>query len=140
MRAEPEMFTVVAALIQRDGRILICQRRRNDAFPLKWEFPGGKVKPGENPQQALARELQEELSVAVTVGPELYRTEHQYEEHAQQLQLLFFAARLESPDLMNLAFEQIQWAELARLGEYDFLAADRELIELLARGVLQLPA
>jgi len=134
------MLTVVAALIQREERVLICQRRRSDAFPLKWEFPGGKVNAGESPQQALVRELREELNVAATVGPELHRTKHRYEEHSQPLQLLFFSAHLESPELKNLAFEQIQWAEVVRLGEYDFLAADCELVELLTRGDLQLPA
>lgn len=133
------MIRVVAALIQHDGRLLICQRRRDDSFALKWEFPGGKIKAGESPAEALARELLEELGVTATVGPELYRTRHRYAEHSDQLELVFFAANLNSSATTNLAFEQVLWADPAVLPDFDFLPADRELIGLLASGALSLP-
>jgi 8-oxo-dGTP diphosphatase len=130
------MILVVAALIEREGRLLVCQRRKNDSFPLKWEFPGGKLKPGESPAEALARELKEELGADAAIGPEIYRTRHRYAEHADEIELYFFLVK--SGAVANLAFEQIQWAEPATLPAFDFLPADRELINLLASGALTL--
>ncbi|HVN07971.1 MAG TPA: (deoxy)nucleoside triphosphate pyrophosphohydrolase [Patescibacteria group bacterium] len=127
-------ITVVAALIEQCGLILICQRRKGSPFELKWEFPGGKVKPGESPQQALERELQEELQVSAKIGPELYRTRHRYAEMDREIELIFFAATLGPETMMNRAFETIVWAERARLPTYDFLEADRELVERLAKA------
>ncbi len=129
------MRIVAAALIQRDGRLLVGQRRRGDAFALKWEFPGGKVRPEETPAQALLRELQEELGVDAEVGAELYRTRHRYAELAHELLLIFFAARLDA-EPQCLAFEQVRWVERSRLTSLDFLPADRELVELLSAGEL----
>jgi len=131
-------MTVVAAFIERDSRVLICQRRRDDVFPLKWEFPGGKVHAGESPAQALARELAEELELRVTIGRELFRTRHRYAEHPGDIELIFFAVSVGDAAVGNLAFEQIVWEEPARLAAYDFLAADREFIALLAAGRLRL--
>ncbi len=135
------MITVVAALIQQNGRLLICQRRRTQAFPLQWEFPGGKVKLGESPAAALARELAEELGVTAVIGHELYRTRHRYTEYADKLELIFFTAAIPAPydtgPIRNLAFERIEWVEVAALGQYDFLPADRELISLLTSGALR---
>ncbi|HKM90013.1 MAG TPA: (deoxy)nucleoside triphosphate pyrophosphohydrolase [Candidatus Acidoferrales bacterium] len=127
-------ITVVAAVIEKDGRILICQRRRGDRFELQWEFPGGKVQAGETPQQALVRELREELGVSAQIGGEMYRTRHRYPELDRELELLFFAATLGPEPLMNLAFEQVVWAERARLTDSDFLPADRELVFRLSRS------
>jgi 8-oxo-dGTP diphosphatase len=126
--------TVVAAVIEQDGRILICQRRRGDRFELKWEFPGGKVQPGETPQQALQRELREELNVIAQIGEEVHRTRHRYPEFDRDLELLFFSATPGPEPVANLAFEQIVWAKRDRLLEYDFLPADRELVSRLSRG------
>jgi 8-oxo-dGTP diphosphatase len=136
---EPPLFTVVAAVIQHGGRVLICQRRKDDTFGLKWEFPGGKVLPGEAPAAALARELEEELGIRAQIGPQICRTRHKYAEHAREIELLFFTAQLESPNVQNRAFERIVWEEAARLPAYDFLAADREIVARLAKGELQLP-
>src|SRR5580692_9549580 len=86
---KPEL-PVVAALILRDSRILVCQRRRDDSHALQWEFPGGKVEPGEIPQEALARELREELGIEAKIGKELFRTRHRYRESGQSLELIFF--------------------------------------------------
>jgi 8-oxo-dGTP diphosphatase len=131
---EKPLFTVVAAIIQHGGRVLICQRRKDDTFGLKWEFPGGKVFPGESPAAALARELKEELGVRAQIGAEICRTRHKYSEHAREIELLFFTAELESPDVQNLAFEKIVWEEATRLPKYDFLAADCAIVERLAKG------
>jgi len=128
-------ITVVAAVIEQSGLILICQRKRGDRFELKWEFPGGKVQPGETPEEALRRELTEELQVSAKIGPELLRVRHTYAEMDAEIELVFFAATLGPETMMNRAFERIVWAERTRLPTYDFLPADRELVERLAKAV-----
>jgi len=129
-------FTVVAALIESGGKLLVCQRRRDAAFALMWEFPGGKVEPGESLEAALARELREELGVAATVGAEVYRATHKYAEMPRAVELVFFRCDLApgSAAPQNLAFEQIVWREPRDLPSLNFLPADRELIALLSKG------
>ena len=129
------MITVVAAVIERsDRRLLIGQRRRNDTSPLKWEFPGGKVREGESPQVALARELQEELGVTLAKSLEIGRVRHRYAETPDELEIRFFAAEIAEPELMPRTFEKVAWVLPKELGDYDFLAANRELIAQLATG------
>ena len=129
------MITVVAAVIERgDRRLLIGQRRKNDTSPLKWEFPGGKVRDGESPEVALARELQEELGVTLVKSAELGRVRHQYAEMPEELEIRFFAAMIAESHLVPHAFEKIAWVLPKELVEYDFLAANRELIAQLATG------
>jgi mutator protein MutT len=126
------MLTVVAALIESDGKILACQRRRGSRFELMWEFPGGKVNPGESPDAALARELREELGANAQIGPLMHRLEHKYPEMPQPIDLLFFAVKVNPAEVRNLEFEQIAWCEPASLRDLNFLPADREVIEKLA--------
>jgi len=131
------MITVVAALIERDGKLLACQRKRGDKFELLWEFPGGKVEPGEAPRDALARELREELGIQAEIGKEVYRTCHHYAEMAEPLELLFFSVAIAKlAAIRNMVFEQVRWFEPALLSQVDFLPADRKLIAELARGAL----
>lgn len=125
-------MVVVAAVIVRDERVLVCQRSRTGKFPLKWEFPGGKVQSGETPQAALERELNEELGVKARVGTEVYRTRYKYAEMSDAVELIFFEARVESGEIQNRIFEQIAWVEPKRLCEMDFLEGDREFVEKLA--------
>jgi 8-oxo-dGTP diphosphatase len=130
--------TVVAALITRDSKLLVCQRKRNDSNALRWEFPGGKVEAGESAAEALVRELREELGIAATIGGEVYRTKHRYKELQDDLILIFFWATIaDSAPLQNLAFERFEWAGPAALPKYDFLPADKELIGLLASGAIR---
>ncbi len=129
------MRTVVAAVIERsDRRLLIGQRRKNDTSPLKWEFPGGKVQDGESPEVALARELQEELGVTLVKSVEIGRVRHLYAATPDELEIRFFAAAIAESELMPRTFEKTAWALPKELGEYDFLAANRELIAQLATG------
>jgi 8-oxo-dGTP diphosphatase len=129
------LTTVVAAIIERgDRRLLIGQRRKNDTSPLKWEFPGGKVREGESPETALARELQEELGATLTKSVELGRVRHQYAGTPDELEIRFFAAAIAESEIVPHAFEQVAWALPKELGDYDFLAANRELIAQLATG------
>jgi mutator protein MutT len=126
---------VVAAVIERsDRRILIGQRRRDDTSPLKWEFPGGKVEDGETDEIALGRELREELGATLVKSALIGRVVHKYAEPATPLEIRFYAARLESNEIHATAFEQVAWVLPKELGEYDFLAANRELVANLATG------
>lgn len=129
---------VVAALIEADGRLLVCQRRRGGAFELQWEFPGGKVHAGESLEAALARELQEELSVSAHIGPEVYRISHRYAQMPDPVELVFFTARIAPEQIQNRVFEHIEWRAPNKLNELPFLEADRELLHLLAAGKLKL--
>lgn len=132
-------LTVVAGLIQRHGALLICQRRRDAAFALQWEFPGGKLEAGESSEAALRRELQEELGIVADVGAELYRTQHDY-PGVYSVKLVFHHVTGFSGGLRNLAFEQICWAAPDQLPAFDFLAGDAELIGLLNRGEISVPS
>jgi len=129
------MRTVAAAVIERgDRRLLIGQRRKEDSSPLKWEFPGGKVRDGEAPEAALARELSEELGVSMTKCVEMGRVQHQNAAAQEELEIRFFAAAIAEGEARPLRFEQIAWVLPKELGTYDFLAANRELIANLATG------
>ena len=130
------MITVTAGILTRGDRVLVCQRRAGGPFPLKWEFPGGKVEDGESPEDCLRRELREELSVETEIGPEIYRTEHRY-PGGFAVRLLFFRICRYTGTPMNLAFERIEWARVADLPHYDFLEADRELVDRLASGEIR---
>jgi mutator protein MutT len=130
------MITVVAALIHDDGKMLVCQRRRGTSFAMMWEFPGGKVKPGETLEQALVREIKEELGTVATIGSEVYRTQHRYAELREPIELIFFQAELNPSSVRNLVFEEILWCAPSSLPELNFLPADKELIEKLASGTL----
>jgi len=133
-----DVLTVVAAIIEHEGKILACQRKRGQRFELLWEFPGGKVESGETPQQALARELREELGVAARIGREVFRTTHAYAEMRQPIELIFFAASIALRDeVRNLEFQRIDWRTPQSLPELDFLPADRELITKLASGAIR---
>ncbi len=131
------MKTVVAALIEDRGKLLACQRRRGAAFELLWEFPGGKQEPGESLREALARELREELGVSAEIGPEVYRATHLYEGMQEPIELVFFAARADGARIRNIVFERIEWCDPRSLRELDFLPADRDLVEKLGTGALQ---
>jgi 8-oxo-dGTP diphosphatase len=132
------MRTVVAGVIEReDRRLLIGQRRKDDTSPLKWEFPGGKVRDGEAAEAALARELREELGVTLTKCAELGRVRHKYAIAPEELEIRFFAAAIAEAELVPTCFEQIAWVLPKELGQYDFLAANAGLVANLATGKIK---
>jgi 8-oxo-dGTP diphosphatase len=127
------MRQVVAALIVRDGTVLICQRTKYQPMALKWEFPGGKIEPGEAPQEALRRELDEELGIHAEVGAEVARVRHTY-RNGGVIELQFYVVKKYEGELENRIFKDIRWAKLADLPSYDFLEADIKLISDIAAG------
>lgn len=129
------MIQVAAAVIERgDRRLLIGQRRRSDTSPLKWEFPGGKVRTGETFEQALKRELCEELGVTLIKSVEIASVRHHYTATPEELEIHFFAAQFAEPGVSPRTFEQIAWVLPRELSSFDFLQANRELIANLATG------
>ena len=132
------MTTVVAALILRDSKLLICQRRHDDTHGLQWEFPGGKIEPGETPSEALVRELREELGIKAVIGKEIFRTRHRYREYESELELIFFQAAVDrEATLQNRIFERFEWVEPSTLPSYAFLEADKEFVQLLASRAIR---
>ena len=138
MDSKPAGFAlrlVAAALIVRGDEILIGQRRPNQPMALKWEFPGGKIEAGESPQQALARELDEELGITATIGPFVTHIRHNY-RHGGAVDLQFFAVREFTGEIVNHIYHQFRWVRLEELSGYEFLASSRGLIRDLAAGKL----
>ena len=133
--AGPALRFVAAALIVRDGEVLIGQRRVDQPMASLWEFPGGKIEPGESPEQALARELDEELGIHATIGPRVTHVRHNY-RHGGAVDLQFFAVHEFSGEIDNRIYHEVRWTRLEDLPAYDFLAADRGLIRDLAAGKL----
>jgi 8-oxo-dGTP diphosphatase len=129
------MKRVVAGLIVKQGKLLVCQRTRHQTMPLKWEFPGGKIEEGEQPRAALRRELEEELGILATVGDEVRRIQHEY-PNGGMVELRFFIVREYQKEIENRIFREIQWAEPTELPKYDFLEADLTLVRELAAGKL----
>ena len=129
------MKRVVAAVIERNGRLLVCQRTKHQTMPLKWEFPGGKIEEGEQPRDALRRELDEELGIQAKIGDEIARIQHTYPNGAT-VELRFFLVREYDGELENRIFRDLQWAAPAALPSYDFLEADASLVKDLAAGKL----
>ncbi len=101
----------------------------------QWEFPGGKIEPGESPEQALARELDEELGIQAIIGPRVTHIRHNY-RHGGAVDLQFFAVHEFSGEIVNRIFQQVRWTKLEDLPNFEFLAADRGLIRDLAAGKL----
>jgi len=132
-RPYPSVKRVVAALIFKDHQILVCQRTRHQTMPLKWEFPGGKIEQGEQPRDALRRELNEELGIDATIAEEVARIRHEY-KNGSAVELAFYAVREYKGEIENRIFKDMRWAARAELPSFDFLEADLQLVRELAEG------
>ena len=127
------MRQVVAALILRDGKILICQRTKHQPMPLKWEFPGGKIEEGEQPRDALRRELEEEIGIDARIGNEVARLQHNY-KNGGTVELRFFDVPEYKGEIENRIFNEVRWVDRTQLPNFDFLDADLQLVKDLAAG------
>jgi 8-oxo-dGTP diphosphatase len=124
---------VSAGLIIFHSKILICQRLPSDPHPLKWEFPGGKAESGETTEEALVRELFEELQICVTRVKPVYSYTFQY-PGAGDIKLHFFQVLSFTGSLLNnRSFQEIKWIEPSELGNFDFLDGDIPFISFLDR-------
>jgi 8-oxo-dGTP diphosphatase len=126
---------VVAAILVRGDEILCCQRSEHQALPFKWEFAGGKIEPGETPQEALHRELDEELGIRADIGAQVAVVDHTY-LNGNSVRLQFFAVNGYQGELQNRIFHDIRWVVRRDLLKLDFLDADREIVRQLASGQL----
>lgn len=122
-------LVVAGLIIGPDDRILITQRRADQALPLQWEFPGGKVEPGEAPVAALERELREEIGVTVAVGRIWDVLFHAYPTF--DLVMLVYACRITDGEPRAVEVADLAWAAAPDLGQWDILPADRPLVERL---------
>jgi 8-oxo-dGTP diphosphatase len=129
------MKRVVAAVILEGGKILVCQRTRHQTMPMKWEFPGGKIEEGEQPRDALRRELEEELGIDATIGEEIVRIRHEY-KGGNSVELRFFLVQEYRGTIENRIFRDLQWTVPKDLPSFDFLEADLTLVNDLAAGKL----
>jgi 8-oxo-dGTP diphosphatase len=127
------MKRVVAALIFQEDKILVCQRTRHQTMPLKWEFPGGKIEEGEQPRDALHRELDEELGIDAKIGQEVSRIVHEY-PGGGSVELRFFRVTEYQGTIENKIFRDLRWSRRSELSQYDFLEADLTLVRDLADG------
>jgi 8-oxo-dGTP diphosphatase len=130
---ESGTVVVVAALIIEGGQSLVCQRSAGGTFPLKWEFPGGKIEAGEAPNEALVRELREELAIEIVESKKIYSHRHVY-PGLSTVDLQFFLVIQHRGRPVNRVFEQIRWIGPETLAQLDFLDGDRPFIEWLLKG------
>jgi len=126
---------VVAAVMIRENRVLICQRTEQQAFALQWEFPGGKVESGEELAAALVRELREELGIDAVIGPKIATVRHRYAE-GLAVELHFFIVAEFAGEIENRIFREVRWEEREKLDVESFLEADRSVVQGLRSGEL----
>ena len=122
---------VVAALIRREGKFLICQRPRNKARALLWEFVGGKVERGETKEEALVRECREELGITVAPQREYMQVAHDYPDLTVRLTL--FECKIAEGEPQKLEHEDIRWISPEEIPQYEFCPADVTILKRLMR-------
>jgi 8-oxo-dGTP diphosphatase len=126
---------VVAALILKEDKILICQRTEQQPHALKWEFPGGKIEPNEEPVAALSRELEEELGIRAGIGRKVTTIRHNYGAN-NAVELHFYLVEKYEGELQNRIFRDIRWATRKELPAFNFLEADVAMVNEIAKGKL----
>jgi 8-oxo-dGTP diphosphatase len=126
------MKLISAGIIIKNNKVLVCQRRNNSYYGLKWEFPGGKVEPGETIEECLVREIKEELNLDIQIDNEFHVGRHKYPD-GFEFEIHFFIITKYSGKEQNKVFEKIEWATFHSLGNYDFLEADKDVIEILMK-------
>lgn len=128
------MIPVVAALIVREGKLLIARRPEGKHMAGRWEFPGGKLERGESPEEAIEREIREELAVEIRAGRVYQAIAYSYPE--KDVLLLFYAAALVSGEPRPVEEAEIRWVTVEELDKYAFAPADERLVQRLKRDGL----
>lgn len=128
-----QTLNVTAAIIERGEKILIAQRLKDSHMGLKWEFPGGKIEPGESPEECLRREIKEELDLDILVGDRLIVVEHQYEE--LKVVLHCYLCSYLSGEAKKQACQDFRWVGIGDLKRYHFAEADRPVVRYLTEQV-----
>ena len=126
--------TVVGGLIYQNKKILICQRKKEGDHPLKWEFPGGKLKDFEENQEALKRELKEELNIEIIEMIFFDEYLYEYNELSKKLKLVFYQIFQFEGEIQNLVHHQLKWIDISNLSDYDFLEGDQKIIDKLIQN------
>lgn len=134
MKRKPNPKIVVAAVIEKDGQILIAKRKQGKMHPGKWEFPGGTLEEGETPEQCLKRELLEELAITVDVGSLICSTEHIFTPEFT-IRLIVYRTEVISGTFDLNAHDEMRWVKPADFFTYDFPEADRPILERLVKTV-----
>jgi 8-oxo-dGTP diphosphatase len=134
----PKIIKVTAAILVKDGRIIIAQRKSSDHLSSKWEFPGGKIEPGETPEKCLARELKEEFDIDVRVGEYLGSNIHHYDHIS--IELMAYRTTWENGTISMIDHKAYRWVTVDQLVEYDFAPADVPFVDMLRRGQIEIPA
>lgn len=134
MKKKPNPKIVVAAVIEKDGRILIAKRKKGKMHPGKWEFPGGTLEEGETPEQCLERELLEELTLITEIGDFMCSTEYTYTPEFT-VKLLVYHTTVISGSFDLHAHDEIRWVKPTDLVMYDFPEADGPIVEKLVKTV-----
>ncbi len=124
------MFEVAVGIIERNGSILVCQRKKGARYELKWEFPGGKVKKGEDLKDSLKRELFEELNITAEIGDEVFRQQWKYADKGE-FDVHFFLIKKFSEEPQNMTFEHIRWVSPESLGKLDLLHGSKGVLQYL---------
>ena len=130
--AENSLTKVVAAVIERNGKVLIARRRKGAGYGGLWEFPGGTLKKGETPEKGLEREIAEELGVRIKVGRLLHSVA--YRSPTLSIELLAYRAELLPGDFKLTNHEEIRWSMPAELNEMEFTEPDRPIVRLIIAG------
>ena len=123
------MTEVACALIKMGNEFLIAQRSEEMSHPLAWEFPGGKLYPGESPERGLIREIKEELNVSISVDQMLPSVTHDY--GMKRIKLIPFICSIESGDLDPTEHKELKWISKSELNKYPMLAADLQIVSRL---------
>ena len=127
------MITVTAGLIRCNGKILIAKRSSDGLLPGKWEFPGGKIEPGESPEDCLTRELMEELGISVNIHSFFAETLHDYETGT--VRLLGYEVVWIDGEIVTSVHDCVHWVEVKHLASFSFLPADIPFVDALLNDV-----
>jgi 8-oxo-dGTP diphosphatase len=131
-----EPVKVTAAILEKDGRIIIAQRKSTDHLAGKWEFPGGKIETGESPEACLARELNEEFHIDVSIGEYLGSIVHHYDHIS--IELMAYRTFWDGGKINSTDHKDYKWVTIDELEQYDFAPADQPFVEKLRRGEIEL--